>query len=106
MKMFGSGIVGCTFKRGRTIFMVMDIEPYPEERIKPQFKDRLMRLKSGKLVAVTYRGTLIPNITLRGGVVRLTRIAIDGEVLSGPRAISKALGINTAHYPYTLRRVK
>lgn len=101
---FGDDIVGCTFKKGSTVFMVMRAEPYPEDKISSRYK-HLLNLPPGKLVAVSYRGTLIPNITLHGGVVRLTKIAVAGLILSTPKAMSEAVGVRHADYPYTLRRV-
>lgn len=104
MSGFGDEIVGRTFKKGSTVFMVMRAEPYPRDKISSQYK-HLLNLPPGKLVAVSYRGTLIPNITVCGGVVRLTFVAVAGLCLSTPKAISEALGIRHPNYPYALRRV-
>lgn len=104
MSGFGDEIVGRTFKKGSTVFMVMRAEPYPRDKISPQYK-HLLGISPGKLVAVSYRGTLIPNISLQGGVVRLTSIAVAGSSISTPKAISEALGIGRPNYPYTLHRV-
>lgn len=105
MESFGFTLVGKTFRKDRTVFMVMEIDPYPEDRISSQFREKLADLPPQHLVAVAYRGILIPNITLKGGVARLTKVAVAGQTLTGPKAISAALGVNTPYHAYQLQRV-
>jgi len=104
MEAFGRTVAGRTFKRGSTVFMVLGVQSYPRERIHSRF-ERVLRVPRGTLVAVSYRGTFIPNIVVQGGVVRLTRVAVLGSILSTPKAISEALGIKQDYHPYELQRV-
>lgn len=101
--LFGQAVVGRTFRGSGIVFMVMGIKPYPSDEVSPQYQ-QILAMPPGKLVAVSYRGTLIPNITVHGGVVRLTRIAVAGSILSTPKAISQALGIRKANCSYALRQ--
>lgn len=98
---FGDSVVGDVFQVNGVSFQVLEIEPYPEEKISPRYK-AILKFGPGLVVAVLYRGILIPNITLKGGVVRLTKVEIDGKIFVGPKAISEALWIKRAMYPYPL----
>ncbi len=104
MSKFGSEIVGRTFKKGSVVFMVMGVDSYPAKQVSSRFSS-ILSFPAGKLVAVSHRGILIPNITVRGGVARLTKVATRGVSLSTPKAISGALGISKSNHPYTLRRI-
>ncbi|TAN33389.1 hypothetical protein EPN28_02465 [Patescibacteria group bacterium] len=54
------------------------------------------------IVAVGYRGICIPNITTDGGVVRLTKVEVDGKTFNRPKDISQALGIERPMRAYPL----
>jgi hypothetical protein len=86
-------------------FKVVQAEDYPTAKIGKQFK-KILALKAGYLVAISYRGTLIPNITLDEGVARLTSVEVEGKVLSRPNAISQAIGIKVPMTAYELRKVE
>ncbi len=83
------------------VFKVLNAEAYPAEKISKQYK-KLLTIESKHLVAINHRGTLIPNITLKDGVVRITSIEIDGKTINKPKAISEALGIKVAMEGYFL----
>ena len=84
-------------------FTVTAVEPYPRDKVSEQYRE-ILDLPPGMLVAVPYRGTLIPNITLKGGVARLTEVQVIGDsLLKRPGAISAALGIR---YPFAGYRIK
>lgn len=93
------GIIGQTYETATGVkFIVIDAEPYPAIKISERYK-KILDLDSGQLVAVNYRGTLIPNITVQGGVARLTKVDVEGEIINRPGAISKALGIKDGMSP-------
>ena len=105
MPQFGDEVRGRTFKRGGIVFMVMEVEAYPRDRVTPQFRE-VLNAPPGTLVAIPYRGTLIPNISVRGGVVRLTKIAVLGSVCKTPKTISESLGVIQPYRLYTLHRIE
>lgn len=100
--MFGKELVGRKFRTGEVDFKVLEIKPYSNRLVSDRYK-KILAFREGFLVAVGFRGTLIPNITLKGGVARLTKIEINGQVFDRPKAISAALGIKEAMQPYELR---
>lgn len=100
--MFGEKFLGRRFIRNGRCFTVLAVEPYPDDKVTPRHRE-ILGLAAGQLVAVPYRGALIPNITLgRRGVVRLTAIEMGGKVLGRPGKISAALEINQAYRAYTI----
>jgi len=102
-KNFGQEVIGKKYATSEGVeFKVMEIEAYPKLEISERYLG-ILDLALGQLVAVRYRGTLIPNITLKGGVVRITKAEIDGQIFSRPKTISAALGIKEAMKPYELR---
>lgn len=101
MKLNNEKIVGSWFCAGAVAFLVLGIEPYPAARVSARYKE-ILSIQSGMLVAVDYRGTCIPNITVNGGVVRLTKVLINGKTIQRPGAISKALGITRPMCAYSL----
>ena len=105
MSGFGDAVVGSTFKKANIVFMVLDVQPYPSDRVSTAYR-RVLGAPLGTLMAISYRGTLIPNIAVRGGVVRLTKIAVRGMIISTPKAISEALGVNSAYHPYAIHRLE
>ena len=104
MSEFGSELVGRKYVApDERSFTVIAVEPYSRDKVSDQYRE-ILDLPPGMLVAVPYRGTLIPNITLKGGVARLTKVQIaGGSVLKRPGAISAALGIR---YPFSGYRIK
>jgi len=101
MRSFGSELVGKNYTRHGRIFEVISVIPYPENEISNQYKE-IMEFWPGVLVAVMFRGTLIPNITVRGGVVRLTGIKIAGREFTRPGEISRALRLKESMYAYKI----
>lgn len=102
MSKFGSEMVGRTFlsPSGRS-FTIVKIEPYPANKISSRYRE-IHRQPLGVLVAVPYRGTLIPNVTVKGGVVRLTTVEIDGQLYKRPGEISTSLGVVEAFIGYPI----
>ncbi len=100
--MIGKELVGKKFRTGEIGFKILEIEPYSKRLVSDRYK-KILAFREGFLVAVGFRGTLIPNITLKDGVVRLTKIEISGQVFDRPKVISAALGIEEAMQPYELR---
>lgn len=99
--MFGENIVGKRFVRCGRAFTVKSVDLYPAEKVSRQHVE-ILSIPAGNLVAVPYRGTLIPNITLgRTGVVRLIEIEMGGKTYNRPSTISEALGINQPYRAYT-----
>lgn len=99
---FGSSTVSKTYTtEGNTVFKVLKVKPYQEHQVKPAYRD-VLSFKSGMLVAVNFRGTLIPNITLRGGVVRLLEVQVGDRIYSRPSDICRALGVQHPMRPYRL----
>lgn len=101
---FGQSVVGSSFILNGITFKVLEIIPYPKKNVSPQYRE-ILDFNPGLLVAVAYRGTLIPNITLSDGVVRLTKIEIAGKIINKPGAISKALRITEAMTSYEIKKV-
>jgi len=102
MSKFGSELVGKTYRApSGCYFTVTAIEPYPDNKVSDRYKE-ILDLPVGVLVAVPYRGTLIPNITVKGGVVRLTGVAVKDETYKRPGEISATLGIKKALAGYRL----
>ena len=58
---------------------------------------RLDALQPNDLMSVIYQGHPVPFIGVRGGVVKLERIEVNGESIDGARKISEKLGIPTKH---------
>lgn len=81
------------------IFTVLSIKSFPAKDVSERYRN-ILAIKPGHLAAINFRGTLLPNITLEGGVAQLVSIEVDGKTISKPGAISKALGIknNTDFY--------
>ena len=102
MSKFGNELVGKTYKApSGCVFIVTAIEPYPDNKVSDRYKE-ILDLAVGVLVAVPYRGTLIPNITLKGGVARLTEVTVKDETYYRPSTISAVLGIKKALVGYRL----
>ena len=100
--MFGKEIVNSSYEVNKVAFRVLGIEPYPKNKVSKQYLE-ILAFPMGFLVAIAYRGTFIPNITLKGGVVRLTKVEVKGKVYKNPKAISEALNIKEAMYKYDLK---
>ena len=103
---YGSQLLGHTYKvKGGIPFTVLGIEGYPDIDIKKQYKPQLVGLEKDQLVAVPYRTTLIPNITMGDGVARITKVVVAGVTYIRPIDISKAIGITAAYNPQTLEKL-
>jgi hypothetical protein len=102
--MFGRSVVGKIFRVNGVEFRVIAIDPYPKSRVSERYK-AILSFRPGLLVAVPYRGILIPNITLSKGVVRLIEVEVDGEVYKTPKTISQALKVLEAMCSYDLLRL-
>lgn len=99
-----SKLVGKKFKRRGMVFEITSIDSYPEKRISKRYKE-IIEFRPDLLVAIDYRGTLIPNITVKGGVVRITGIRIGNTINDKPGKISEALKINKAMYAYKITKI-
>lgn len=99
--MFGSSVLNETYQVGGVSFRVLGIIPYTVGNVSKRYEE-ILKFPSGLLIAIAYRGTLIPNITLKGGVVCLTKVEVKGEVYKTPKTISETLKIEEAMYPYDL----
>jgi len=99
-------IIGRKFLVNGVRFTVCDTEPYAPGRITPQYRD-LLKFPAGQVVAISYRGTLIPNITLGAneGVVRLTTVKVGEQVLTKPGQISRVLKLSSDMRAYALTPV-
>jgi hypothetical protein len=86
-------------------FEVLAVDIYQSADVSNQYKP-ILGFTKGELVAINYRGTLIPNITLPGEVIRLTKIAVAGKIFDRPKVISDALGIENALTPYIIKAKK
>ena len=104
MSEFGSDLIGRKYvAHNGTVFTVMAVEPYPKDKVSDQYRE-ILDLPSGMLAAGPYRGILIPNLTRKSGVARLTEVQIaGGGILKRPKEISAALGIR---YPFAGYRIK
>lgn len=101
--MVGMDFVGAVLVTDRGVeFKILEVEDYPEEKVSKPYK-AIVQFPYGKLVAINYRGTYIPNITYKGGVVRLIKILVDGKVYERAGEISNALGIIAHMTPYDLK---
>ena len=94
-------LTGKKFRTADTTFTVLEAETYPAPKVSGQYKG-ILAFKPGLLVAVGFRGTNIPNITGGNGVVRLTKIEVNGETFDRPSTISKVLGIEKPMTAYPL----
>lgn len=95
---------GSRFTTGSVTFTVVDAETYAKPRVSNRYRE-ILAFKPGFLVAVSHRGTCIPNITGTNGVARLTAVEVDGKIFNRPGAISQALGVDTPMKPYALREL-
>ncbi len=86
-------------------FQVLDAEFYSQRTVSFRYK-RILDFKPGLLVAVAYRGALIPNITMDGGVARLTKVEVNGETFDRPHAISTAIGVKDDMSSYFIKDIK
>ena len=103
-KGFGLELVGRKYIRRGRKFEILSVVPYPENDISKRYKG-IIEFQPGALVAVMFRGTLIPNITVKGGAVRITGIRIAGKEITRPGEISYALNINEAMYAYKITEI-
>ncbi len=102
--MFGESALDRIYRVNNIVFRVLDIEPYPRNKVSKQYLE-IFNFPAGVLIAVLYRGILIPNITFTGGVVRLMKVKIiNGDVYNNPKAISEVLGVEKAMCSYDLIR--
>ena len=97
-------LTGSKFRTAKTTFKVVEAETYPATKVSRRYKG-ILAFKPGFLVAVGFRGTCIPNITGGNGVVRLTKIEVDGEIFDRPSTISEVLGVERPMTPYQLRQL-
>lgn len=106
MSSYGSNVLGHTYKlKGSQPFTVLGIEGYPNPEISKQYQKHLIGLSADQLIAVPYRTTLIPNITIGDGVVKLTKVAVNGQVYTRPIDISRAIGVSKAYDPRPLEKL-
>lgn len=85
-----------------TSFKVISIESYPKAKVSARY-EQILNFKAGFLVAVSFRGVLIPNITLEEGVARLTAIEVDGQIVKTAKSISDILGIKQGMTAYSVK---
>lgn len=97
-------MIGKKYRIGDVTFEILNVEEYPLEKVSERYKE-LLKFRPGHLVAVMYRGTLIPNITVDDGVVRIREVSVDGKAYDRPGAISAAIGIDEAMYAYEITEV-
>ncbi|PIR44766.1 MAG: hypothetical protein COV10_02685 [Candidatus Vogelbacteria bacterium CG10_big_fil_rev_8_21_14_0_10_51_16] len=100
--MLGQSLIGQKLIRRGRVFTVRAVDPYPTDRISPRHRE-ILGCTPGRLVAVPYRGTNIPNITFgSSGVARITELELgDGRTITRPGQISEALGLLEAYREYT-----
>lgn len=99
-------INGKSYKTSNGVtFKILETEAYSKSKVSPQYK-QILDYKSGLLVAISYRASLIPNVTTENGVSRLRKVEIDGRVIDRPNAISTALGITEGMKSYGMSEVK
>jgi len=96
-------LVGTTYHLGNIAFQVLKTDPYPKSRVAKWYRE-ILSFPPGVLVAVPYRGILIPNITTTDGVMRLIKVEVVGIVYSSPKAISEALGVKQSMHQYCISR--
>lgn len=87
------------------VFTVLGAEAYPASKVSKRYKP-ILDFKPGLLVAISYRGALIPNITMEGGVVRITKIELKDKAYDRPHAISQAIGIKEDMIPCYIWKLK
>ncbi len=96
-------LIGSVLTTDRGIkFKVLEVEDYPDGKISKPYQ-KIMEFSYGKLVGVNCHGTFVPNITIHGGVVRLTKVLVNGKVYDRAGTISDALGIVAHMTPYDLK---
>jgi hypothetical protein len=100
-----SHLINKVFKTSASVnFTILNVEGYTEERVSKQFKG-VLAVKQDHLVAINYRKTLIPNLTLPQGVARITAVSVDNKTFNRPGAISAALGITEPMMPISVNEV-
>jgi hypothetical protein len=97
-------ILGSSFEVNGVRFKVLGADKFPIDFVSPRYQ-KILEFPVGKMVAVSFRGTLIPNITMKGGVTRLTQIEVMGLVYDRPKHISEALLIGEAMRAYDLEEI-
>jgi hypothetical protein len=96
-----SNIIGNKYTIGKVKFEILEVESYSIDKVSKQYKE-ILKFRPGYLVAVSYRGTFIPNITTDSGVARLTKVRVNDEVYNRPGSISSVIGIKEAMYAYEI----
>lgn len=97
-------ITGNAYRVNGVTFKVVAAEAYQKEKVSDRYRE-ILKFRKGVVVAVAFRGTLIPNVTLKDGVARLTEVEVAGVNYKNPKAISQALGISEAMYAYDLEKL-
>lgn len=103
-KKFDHDVVGRTFKVNGVRFHVEAVVPFPEEDIGASWKRGVMAAEEDTLVCAFFGQYLIPTIRVRGGVVKLASVTIDGKTLTKAHEIATALGAAEKFVPYKLKR--
>lgn len=86
-------------------FKVVSIKSFLAKDVSKRYEN-ILAIKPGYLVAINFRGTLLSNITLEGGVAQLISVEVKGVVISTPKAISQALGVKNDTDFYLLKKIK
>ena len=73
-------------------FKILEAQIYQIEDVSKKY-EWILHIRPERLVVVSYRGTLLPNIIFEECVVYLKKVEIDGKIFKGPKAISNILGI-------------
>ncbi len=98
-------LIGNSYKLANgVVFKALGVEVYSAKKVSKKY-EQILAIKHSHLVAINYRGTLIPNITFENGVVRLTSVEIGGKIFSRPSAISEALGVVKAMEAQLLKKI-
>lgn len=85
-------------------FKVIDGEFFSANSVARQHRRYLGDLRQGLLVAVSFHGTRVPVITVKGGVVKLSQVELKGSTLEQAGKISKSLGLTETRQPLGLYR--
>lgn len=75
---------------------------FPDRTIGQQHARYLSTVRVGLLVSVSFHGHPVSLITVDGGVVRLTGVEINKELIEGSTTISKKLRVTQTRQPVGL----
>ncbi len=101
-------LVGQSFKLGKDLVFKVEADTFfPEGKHDKQNGDYLdNQVHEGELVSVFYHAIATPLIRVKGGVIKLNKIRVNGEVIKGSFNISAKLNLLDTRQPVGIDKVE